>query len=141
MKLKKGDQVVQALVVDPQGELLTLTQFGYAKRSSLELYSSQGRNGGGIVTHKPSGRTGKVAAALLLNGNSPDALVVVPSKGAVKVIEVADIPQMGRGVQGKRVVDSSNTKPVAVPLSRVRGLTSTTVSESPPVRWTIGTVP
>ena len=35
----------------------------------------------------------------------------------------------------------SKVKPVAVPAARVSAVASTTVSASPPVRWTIGTVP
>ncbi|NJN84710.1 MAG: hypothetical protein HC802_22085 [Caldilineaceae bacterium] len=42
MKLKKGEQIVYAGVVDPNGELLTFTQNGFAKRSSFDQYSTQG---------------------------------------------------------------------------------------------------
>ncbi len=107
IKLRKGDRVVYAAVVAPEGELLTLTAQGYAKRSPLTDYSVQGRNGGGIVTHKPSARTGAVAAALVVPAGMADEtlLVVVPRKGGVQSVALAEVPRMGRAVQGKPLLD------------------------------------
>ncbi|MEZ4658719.1 MAG: DNA gyrase subunit A [Caldilineaceae bacterium] len=109
MKLKKDDEIVYASVVEPTGELLTITAQGYAKRSSLEEYSTQGRNGGGIVTHKPTSRTGPVAAALVLPERAlvqaaDEWLAITLSKGTPATLTIDEIPQMGRGVQGKQVV-------------------------------------
>ncbi|MEZ4708314.1 MAG: DNA gyrase subunit A [Caldilineaceae bacterium] len=109
MKLKKDDEIVYASVVEPTGELLTITEQGYAKRSSLEEYSTQGRNGGGIVTHKPTTRTGPVVAALMLPGRAlvqaaDEWLAATLSKGAPVALTIDEIPQMGRGVQGKQIV-------------------------------------
>jgi DNA gyrase subunit A len=50
MKLKKSERIVSADVVDADGELMTITETGFAKRSALSDYGIQGRNGGGIVT-------------------------------------------------------------------------------------------
>ncbi len=102
MRLKRGDRVVSAHVVDPGGELATITELGYAKRTGLDQYSSQGRNGGGIVTHKVSSRTGKVAAAYLLPAQGVESLIVLQEKGDVKLVETEAVPQMGRGVMGKQ---------------------------------------
>jgi DNA gyrase subunit A len=105
IKLKSSDRLVHAGVVDAQGELLTITAQGFAKRSTLDQYPSQGRYGGGIVTHKLTSKTGPVAGALVIGAAAPEAVVVLPRKGAVKVVPLADVPAMGRSVQGKTVVD------------------------------------
>jgi hypothetical protein len=112
MKLKKGVNIIYAAPVDPQGELLTITAQGYAKRSVLSEYSSQGRNGGGIVTHKTTSRTGAVTAALLIGSTPPEAIIVLPRKGGPKSVGLDEIPTMGRGVQGKQVVDLGDSNPV-----------------------------
>ncbi|MCC6454666.1 MAG: DNA gyrase subunit A [Caldilineaceae bacterium] len=112
MRLKKGYGVIYAAPVDPEGELLTITAHGYAKRTPLSEYSSQGRNGGGIVTHKIISRTGAVTAALLIGSVPPEALIVVPRKGGIKSVELEEIPSMGRGVQGKQIVEMGDTNPV-----------------------------
>ena len=113
MRLGKGDRVVSAHVVDPGGELATFTELGYAKRTSLDQYNSQGRNGGGIVTHKPSSRTGYVAAAYLLSAGV-ETLIVLQEKGGPRLVQVEEIPQMGRAVQGKQVIEAAAGNRVAV---------------------------
>ncbi len=80
MKLKAKDQIVFAGSVRPDGELATFTSLGFAKRSPLAEYSSQGRNGGGIVAHKVNDRTGPVATAAILGGGKI-ALTLVSIKG------------------------------------------------------------
>jgi DNA gyrase subunit A len=112
MRLKKGYGVIYAAPVDPEGELLTITAQGYAKRTPLSEYSSQGRNGGGIVTHKLTSRTGAVTAALLIGSTPPEALIVVPRKGSIQSVELEEVPVMGRGVQGKQIVNIGDTNPV-----------------------------
>jgi DNA gyrase subunit A len=108
MKLKKKDRIVYAGVVDPEGELLTVTSAGFGKRSPLSDYSVQGRNGGGIVTHKITDKTGEVAAALVLPPQVENAwLVFVTGRGQAKPMLVVETPAMGRSVQGKVIVELS----------------------------------
>jgi DNA gyrase subunit A len=105
MRLGKRDRIVFAGVVEPQSELITVTSHGFAKRSSLAEYPTQGRNGGGVVTHKTVGRTGPVAAALLVDGAAFAYVAALAVKGAPRVLALDEIPPMGRGVQGKQVID------------------------------------
>ncbi|HAJ35264.1 MAG TPA: hypothetical protein DCL15_06180, partial [Chloroflexi bacterium] len=108
MKLKKKDRIVYAGVVDPAGELLTVTTAGFGKRSALAEYSVQGRNGGGIVTHKITEKTGEVAAALVLPPKADNAwLIFVTGRGQAKPLLTVEIPAMGRSVQGKVVIELS----------------------------------
>jgi len=111
MKLAKKDVVVYAGIVEPDGALITITTQGYAKQSLLADYSRQGRNGSGIVTHKLNSRTGDVAAALVLPaGLAADTPILVTShKAVVKSIGVAEIPTMGRGVQGKQIIEPAQS--------------------------------
>jgi DNA gyrase subunit A len=110
IKLAKNDTIVYAGLVEADGSLITMTTAGYAKQSLLTDYSRQGRNGSGIVTHKPTSRTGDVATALVLPaGLEPEtSLLVSNQKAGVKTITVAEIPIMGRGVQGKQVIEVDN---------------------------------
>ena len=107
MKLKKDAKIVYIGLAEPDGELLTITQLGFAKRSSLSQYGTQGRNGGGIVTQKLTARTGNIASALVLSTeraqDDQQLVAIIASKGAPETLTLAQIPQMGRGVQGKLV--------------------------------------
>ncbi len=113
MKLKKGDKVVHAAIVDPAGELITMTSQGYAKRTPLDQYSGQGRNGSGIVTHKISSRTGPIAAALLIAGEAPpEDVIVLARRGAPDTVSLQEIPSLGRSVQGKQVITLTSNNEV-----------------------------
>ena len=118
MKLKKGESIVYAAPLAPDYEatqqLLTMTAEGYSKRTPLADYSTQGRNGGGIVTHKLTARTGPMASALVLTVDQnevvdPNAnmLLAVTAKGQVQTLSMAEVPMMGRSVQGKELVSAA----------------------------------
>jgi DNA gyrase subunit A len=129
VKLGKGDRVIFAGVVDPDGALLTVTGLGFAKRSPLSDYSRQGRNGGGIVTHKLSAKTGKVAAATIAPGkNPPHWLAVLRAKGGTLTVALDEIPITGRGVLGKQIIDATASAPVTA-LSWVIGAGGETPAE------------
>ena len=105
MKLRGKDRLVFAGVVDPAGELATISAQGFAKRTSLGEYSSQGRNGGGILAHKLVERTGKLGAGLLLPPQADeDSVILVSVKGVAKPITVADIQRMGRAASGRQIL-------------------------------------
>ncbi|GIV76269.1 MAG: DNA gyrase subunit A [Litorilinea sp.] len=113
IKLKKGDRVIHAAVVEPEGELVTVTEMGYAKRTPLDQYSSQGRYGGGIVTHKPTAKTGPLIAALMIAPPVEEQQIVfITARGAARPMAVGDIPQMGRNVQGRQVLPVSAGNPL-----------------------------
>ena len=115
IKLQKKDLVIYAAPVEPEGALVTFTTQGFGKRTLLSDYSSQGRNGSGIVTHKPTSRTGDVAAALMLppTVKEDEELVAVTVKQAVKTLTVAEIPLMGRNVQGKGIITDLGSDQIA----------------------------
>ncbi|MFN8494785.1 MAG: DNA gyrase subunit A [Caldilineaceae bacterium] len=114
IKLKSGDTVVYAAMVDPEAELITMTAQGFAKRSPLTEYPAQGRNGGGVVTHKPTSRTGNVTTALFVKVYGADDMVIpITKKGAPKPLALTEIPVMGRAVQGKLVTEISGNDTIA----------------------------
>jgi DNA gyrase subunit A len=105
IKLRGKDRLVHAAVADPAGELLTISATGFAKRTALAEYSSQGRNGGGILAHKLVERTGKLTAALALPPRTEgDQVILVSGKGVAKPLPVTDLPRMGRAASGKQVL-------------------------------------
>lgn len=65
IKLDAGDEVVYFGQITDEGEILTLTDRGYAKRSFVFEYDIQGRNGKGLKTFdfKKNGSNGTCIAA------------------------------------------------------------------------------
>ncbi len=132
VKLGKGDKVVFAGVVVPDGALLTVTGLGFAKRSPLGDYSRQGRNGGGIVTHKLSAKTGKVTAATVIPGkNPPHWLAALRAKDGALTVALDEVPVMGRGVLGKQITDATGSAAVTA-LRWVTGPVGGEPAEEPP---------
>jgi len=66
IKLEAGDRVIAFDVASDKGALLTITAAGYAKRTALAEFPTQGRFGGGVIAHKISGRTGAVVGAAVV---------------------------------------------------------------------------
>ncbi|MDQ3248127.1 MAG: DNA gyrase subunit A, partial [Chloroflexota bacterium] len=115
MKIKQSDAIVYAAVIEPDSKLVTMTAQGYAKRSGLVDYPAQGRNGGGVVTHKLTGRTGNVVSALLVKAATPEAMVItLTRKGVARPVALTEIPVMGRSALGKVVVEIVGSDPIAV---------------------------
>ena len=65
MKLDKDDEVMFASQIGDEGEILTISDRGYAKRSLALDYEIQGRNGKGLKTFdfKKNGSNGTAIAA------------------------------------------------------------------------------
>ncbi|MBX2996905.1 MAG: DNA gyrase subunit A [Caldilineaceae bacterium] len=101
MKLGKGEKVVYAGVMDGMGELLTVTANGFTKRTPMSEYSSQGRNGSGIIAHKTDKRTGDLIDALVINAERRDLVVFITDKGIAKPVELSEIPSSGRSTLGQ----------------------------------------
>ena len=104
MKLQKGEKLIYAGMVDPQGELLTVTVNGFTKRTPMSEYSAQGRAGSGIIAHKLDKRTGDLIGGLIVNGERRDLVVFITDKGVAKPMDLDEIPALGRSTLGQNVL-------------------------------------
>jgi len=103
ISLSAGDQVIGLDVVREGGELLIATAVGYAKRTTLEEYSVQGRGGQGALTVDVSktSQTGPlVAAAVVLPG---EEVILSTRGGALHCVAVKDVPSLPRATWGRIV--------------------------------------
>jgi DNA gyrase subunit A len=103
MRLKVGDEIRGMDVVDPEADLLVVTEQGFAKRTPLSEYSLQRRNGGGIRTlAKNMSKSGGIVAARVVS-NKGD-LTFISRDGVILRIAIKDISQQGRATRGVRVM-------------------------------------
>ena len=112
INLKRGDEVIAALPVAPDGELLTVTSTGYVKRTRTDEFSQQGRGGGGIIAHKIDERTGDLVAAAMLTPEHAFAAFVT-NRGVAKPLAQDEIPGSRRSALGARKVDLASSDAVA----------------------------
>jgi DNA gyrase subunit A len=99
IKLDEGDQVVAMDVVQAGAGLFVATSAGYGKWTALAEYPSQKRYGAGVVTAKLSSRTGNLVGGCVVKGD--DEVMLVSAKGAIKKLQVRNVPRMGRATQGR----------------------------------------
>ena len=104
IKLDRDDRVCSACVVEPDAELLVVTTAGYGKRTPLNEFLTKGRYGMGVrcLGGKRS-VAGVVAAADVVYPE--DEVTFISRDGIVLRTAARDIPQMGRGARGARVMD------------------------------------
>ena len=133
IKLEKSDRVVAGQVIpttDKQAlSLATVTAAGYVKRTPLAEFPVQGRYGQGVIAVKTSERTGEVAGIALLAQD--DALVCVPGSDSAVILKLAELPEMGRGAQGKALLPLAAGARVQA-ICRVAGLAPTEMPAVPP---------
>jgi DNA gyrase subunit A len=112
MRLKKGDEIRGMDVVDPEGTLLVVTEKGLAKRTHLDEYSLQKRNGGGVRTlSKNLAKTGHVVAARVVS-NEGD-ITLISQEGIMLRTAIKSIPQQGRATSGVKVMSLKKDDVVA----------------------------
>lgn len=105
ISLAPSDHVVAALPIeDPGGELLTVSERGWVKRTAIEDFKLQGRGGKGILAARCElQKTGFLAAAALTTQES--SLMVLQKSGARTQIPVNDLKREARTGRGVLLVD------------------------------------
>ena len=98
IKLAEGDSLVGMEVLTDGKTLLTITENGFGKRTSIDAYPVQKRGGKGVITIKTTERNGKVMAILLVTDD--EDVMLVSSRGKIIRMPVAGISVIGRNTQG-----------------------------------------
>ncbi|MGO1408186.1 MAG: DNA gyrase subunit A [Brachybacterium sp.] len=98
MKFRHDDRLLAMDVVRPDSFVVTVTDGGFAKRTTVDEYRLQGRGGLGIrVAKLPDDRGHLVGAAIV---EESDELLVVMERGRVVRSKVSEVPAKGRTTMG-----------------------------------------
>ena len=87
---------------DEQLSVLTATENGYGKRTSIAEYTRHGRGTKGMIAIATSERNGKVVAATLVRAD--DEIMLITTGGVLIRTRVAEIREMGRATQGVTLI-------------------------------------
>jgi DNA gyrase subunit A len=103
MNLEEGQQVIALLVAEnEQQSVLTATENGFGKRTSITEYTRHGRGTKGMIAIQTSERNGKVVAATLVDTN--DEIMLITTGGVLIRTRVSEIREMGRATQGVTLI-------------------------------------
>ena len=92
---------VIALLVAGSEDIMTVSEFGYGKRTPLEMFPRRGRGGQGVIAQALSDKTGRLVGALAI-GDEHDVMLISDAGHLIRV-RGAEIKRLGRNTQGVRV--------------------------------------
>jgi DNA gyrase subunit A len=103
MMLDVGQSVIAMLVAEDETQsVLTATEKGYGKRTSIVEYTRHGRGTKGMIAIQQSERNGKVVAATLVRPD--DEIMLITDKGVLVRTRVSEIRELGRATQGVTLI-------------------------------------
>jgi len=101
--MKKDDVVIGMEVIsDPTKTLLTITQTGFGKRTSVAEYSVINRRGQGVINIKSTPKLGEVVAVRMVEDS--DHLLILTSGGRIIRLRMDEISVIGRNTMGRTLV-------------------------------------
>ena len=98
IRLRAGDELLAAEVVQEGAFLVTVTDGGYAKRTPVDEWTPKGRNTQGVRAMKLVDERGGLVGALVCEPS--DQLFAIASNGVVIRTRVAEIRATGRDTMG-----------------------------------------
>lgn len=103
MNLEEGQCVIALLVAEDESKsVLTATQNGFGKRTSITEYTRHGRGTKGMIAIQTSERNGLVVAATLVDAQ--DEIMLITNTGVLVRTRVSEIREMGRATQGVTLI-------------------------------------
>jgi DNA gyrase subunit A len=103
MALDDGQGVIAMLVAEDETQsVLTATENGYGKRTSIVEYTRHGRGTKGMIAIQQSERNGKVVAATLVR--PADEIMLITDRGVLVRTRVSEIRELGRATQGVTLI-------------------------------------
>ncbi|MEJ2421839.1 MAG: DNA gyrase subunit A [Acidobacteriota bacterium] len=125
IRLRAGDHVVQMKVLSGavgettdeegtgkavliEGDILTVTENGYGKRTPLTRYRIQGRGGVGIINIQVTQKNGHAVGGLYVQ--EEDEIMVITREGQIIRTPVNGISRIGRRTQGFRIISLNGSK-------------------------------
>ncbi|MEI7464698.1 MAG: DNA gyrase subunit A [Burkholderiales bacterium] len=107
MMLDEANSVIAMLVAEDETQsVLTATEKGFGKRTSIAEYTRHGRGTKGMIAIQQSDRNGKVVAATLVRAD--DEIMLITDKGVLVRTRVSEIRELGRATQGVTLIALDN---------------------------------
>jgi DNA gyrase subunit A len=110
MRLADDDEVVGMEPVDPEREILVISEKGYGKRSKIDDYRVQSRGGKGIITYKVNEKTGRLCGTVSVTDD--DDLLIITNQGVIIRVRANEIPTLSRATSGVKLIKANNASVV-----------------------------
>lgn len=105
INLREGDEVVSLEVIKNQNaQILTITEMGYGKRTSISEYRLTRRGGVGVRTVNITEKNGRVVGAFQVDDDT-EVMIISDQAGKLIRTSVSQIRNTGRSTQGVKVIN------------------------------------
>lgn len=101
MQLNAGEHII-SLLVPQKSHVLTATEHGFGKRTSMEEYPCKGRGTKGVISIQTSDRNGAVVGAVQVN--EEEEIMMISSGGVLVRTRVSEISVLARNTQGVTLI-------------------------------------
>jgi len=112
-----GDHRVVSMLVMGEGDVLTVTERGFGKRTKSDEHNRQGRGGQGVIGIQTSPRNGRLIAALQVTDD--DDIMLISDGGTLVRTHARGISTLGRNTQGVTLIRLSEEENL-VGLARIQ---------------------
>ncbi|QZN96918.1 DNA topoisomerase (ATP-hydrolyzing) subunit A [Symbiopectobacterium purcellii] len=116
INLQGDDRVVSLIVPRGEGDILTVTQNGFGKRTAVSEYPTKSRATKGVISIKVSERNGQVVGAVQVD--ELDQIMMITDAGTLVRTRVSEVSIVGRNTQGVTLIRTAEDENV-VGLQRV----------------------
>ncbi|MFE8117359.1 DNA topoisomerase (ATP-hydrolyzing) subunit A [Brenneria goodwinii] len=116
INLQGDDRVVSLIIPRGEGDILTVTQNGFGKRTAVGEYPTKSRATKGVISIKVSERNGKVVGAVQVD--AADQIMMITDAGTLVRTRVSEVSIVGRNTQGVTLIRTAEDEHV-VGLQRV----------------------
>jgi DNA gyrase subunit A len=101
IRLARGQNVVSMLEIG-DGDILTVTENGFGKRTNVDEHSRQGRGGQGVIGISTSERNGALISAIQVSDD--DDIMLISDGGTLVRTGAREISTLGRNTQGVTLI-------------------------------------
>ncbi|MBT7611494.1 MAG: DNA gyrase subunit A [Bacteriovoracaceae bacterium] len=102
IQINNSEKIIGMEIIDDSVEILSVTENGYGKRTSVSQYRKQTRGGKGILAMRLTDKNGQIVAIKPVTDK--DDLMIVTNNGQVIRTNISGISLMGRATQGVRII-------------------------------------
>lgn len=103
IRLKPGECVISSIIAAAGESVLTATENGFGKRTSIDDFPVQARGGQGVISIQTDERNGRVIGAEMVNDD--DEIMLISDHGMLIRTPVDGISVVGRNTKGVNLVN------------------------------------
>ena len=108
IRIDEDDEVIgmESIVAGSKSTLLAITENGFGKRTELDEYRVQRRDGRGIITYKMTPKTGELVGVKI--ADETQDVMLITDTGTIIRMNVSEISVLGRSTQGVTLIRTND---------------------------------